>query len=214
MKALLLTLLLLSATTVATANPYVVYAPKARLAGETVYARISKEAASVTAVLEFEEWSTDDSKIVYFPIFAAEASDPITVLSKADLEFEVDGRKVGVAAPCEAPQGLAHAHASCRIYWFSANLDELVDEGESVEILNRGNRVVVRFTYSQPLIEGGFYYLPIIPGQSGESSSWNYQMFVRSDSKPLRVASKGTEFFVLEDVISVHLRDREIVEIR
>jgi hypothetical protein len=207
MKILAFALIQLSATTLACAN---VYVPKAKLAGETVYARLSKESASVTAVFEFEEWFTQDAKIVYFPVFATEAVDPITVLSRAEIEFEVGDKKVGVASPCEAPKGLKQALAGAHIYWFSANLNDLVDGAE----LESSGRTIVRFSYSQPLISGRFYYLPIIAGSSDGAASWKYQMLVRSESKPVRVTSKGTEFYQLADVVSVYLKDREIVEIR
>jgi hypothetical protein len=207
MRVLRFTLLLCSVTSLARGNFYV---PKARLAGESVYVRLSSESGRVTGVFEFEDWITRDKKVVYFPVFGSPASEPFTVLSQAEIEFEVHGKKVGIAMPCETPAGMKQSVAGARIFWFAANLDDSVD----IEALNSGDRMVVRFSYTQRLIKGRFYYLPIIPGQAVDEPSWRYQMFVRSESRVVRVTSKDTDSFSLADGVVVHLKDRSILEVR
>ncbi|HWA26889.1 MAG TPA: hypothetical protein VG734_14615 [Lacunisphaera sp.] len=187
-----------------------VYVPKAKLAGESVYARLSRESGRVTGVFEFEDWVTRDEKIVYFPVFGSSTDEPLAVLTQAEVEFEVHGKSVGIAKPCEAPAGMTQSVAGVRIFWFAANLDELV----SGEELNSGDRIIVRFSYTQPLIHGRLYYLPIIPGQVADEPLWRYQMFVRSEFRAVQVTSKDSVSFPLSDVLVVHLKDRSIVEVR
>jgi len=178
------------------------------MAGETVYARVGKQAATVTAAFEFEDWETRDEKFVYFPVFAEEGAEPLHVLAHADIEFEIDGKKGGVPAPCEAPIKSKSALPGIRVFWFAASLDDLVG-GEFIG----DYRFIVRLSYSQPLIGGRFYYLPVIVGQSREmTDSWKYQMIVRSELRPVRLIS-ASESQALLDLVTVHLKDGEIVSI-
>ncbi|MCF7687728.1 MAG: hypothetical protein K9M98_10665 [Cephaloticoccus sp.] len=185
--------------------------PKAKLAGESVYARIGNQAVAVAAAFEFADWAANGEKLVYFPIFAPASADPLQVLDEAQLEFDLNGKPGGVATPCAAPMKLSSALPGIRIFWYSASLADMVD-GEAEEPADA--RFIVRLSYSQPLLGRRFYYLPVLMGQapSGQEG-WKYQMVVRSVTKPVRVISKGTEYRVLLDAVAVQLRDREIVVI-
>jgi hypothetical protein len=200
----------LAMASVASGNLYV---PNAKLAGETVYARLTNESARVTAVFEFEEWMTRDAKILYFPIYANDADTPVQALAHSDFELEVGDRKLGVAEPCEAPERFKNISRSPRIYWYSVNLEHVVDF-ESVDF---NSRISIKMTYTQPLIHGKFYYLPVIIAHADlndKSRPWKYQMFARSNMRVVQVLSKGTDFEQFGDAVSVYLRDGDVVEIR
>ena len=192
-----------------------VYIPKAKLAGETVFVHITKEAAVVTAVFEFDDWITLDAKVVYFPIFTNASDDPIQILAHADFALEVDGKKLGVAAPCETPTRFGKLPKNPRISWYAANLDELIDNAKAEVDFNR--RIIVRLSYTQPLIHGRFYYLPVVIGSADpdkEKRSWNYQMLAHSNLKILQVLSKQVDYEQLGNGVVVYLKDTEIVVIQ
>lgn len=210
MNALRSALSLLIAATCAWGN---VRVPKATLAGETVYVRLGRDSADVTAVFAFEYyWYTKDAKIVYFPLFAPDGVAPIKVLERAKIEFEVADQKVVVASPCPAPPGMMDTWQGSRIHWFAVNLEYAV---ESDKLDNKTDNILICFSYSQPLIGGRFYYLPIIPRESPRSDgSWAYQMLVRSAAKPVVVVSEKTDYIRLADTIVVYLKHGEVVEIQ
>jgi len=192
---------LLAFLLLATAASGNLYVPKAKLAGETVYVRLAKEAAIVSAVFEFEDWFTRDAKIVYFPIYANETDDPIQVLARAEFALDVGGTKLGVATPCEAPERFKKMPANPRVCWYSVNLDHVI-EPETVDF---DGRVAVRLTYTQPLIRGRFYYLPAIIGHGEldqKTRPWRYQMLARSSARVVQVLSKGTDYEQFGDSIS------------
>jgi hypothetical protein len=188
------------------------YVPRAKLAGETVRVRLQKDSAEVTAVFEFAEWFTRDAKVLYFPIFSADVVDPIQLLARSGFELEIEGQKIGMAAPCAPPARFKLIPGSPRIYWFSADLEELGEKWNE-EVFPR---VVVRVSYSQPMVRGSFYYLPIIVGTSEkeERRAWHYQMQLHAASRVPRVLSKGTDYEQLADTVVVYLKDGEIVEVR
>jgi hypothetical protein len=201
-----LALILLVATS-ARANLYV---PKAKLAGETVYVRLTKDDAVVNAAFEFEQWDTIDDKIIYFPIFASETENPIGVLSRAGFELEIAGKKIGIATPSTAPRKFDRPVKGVKVCWFAANLDDLVDES-NVDI---DHRIVIKVRYAQPLIAGVFYYLPIITGSSEpdqEKRSWKYQMHARSAARLIRVHSKDSDSELLGETTVVYLKDGQVV---
>ncbi len=189
------------------------YMCQMQLAGETVYAQITGDQASVTAVFEFDRWWTRDAKIVYFPIFANDFSDPIQVLSQARLEFEVGGKKLGLATPCEAPSRFNKISGGAKVFWFSADLDKLVDDSD----INTDGRIVIRVSYAQSIIRNRFYYLPIIVGPTDEKTPrrmWNYQMIVRSTLRVPRVLSKETDYEQMGDCVIAYLKHGKIVEVQ
>jgi hypothetical protein len=199
-----------------------VYIPKAKLAGETVYVQLTKDSARVTAVFEFEQLQTKDGLIVYFPIFSNAADDPIRVLADSRFELSVGDKTVNFAKPCPAPEWTKDIKTDHRICWFTANIGDLIfyQDDKSV-VVETNESTVIRFSYTQPLIHGRFYYLPVIPGASvpdwdwnKNRYSWNYQMFARSGLRVTDVSSKGTLYEPLEDSVVVYLKDREIVEIQ
>jgi hypothetical protein len=207
MRKLYLALLLCVTSSLARGN-FVI--PKAKLAGESVYVTIASSSARVAGIFEFESWMTHDEKVVYFPIFGLPTAEPLSVLSQSEFEFEIHGKTVGVAKPCDAPPGMKQSVAGLRIFWFAANLDQLVEYDEP----NSEERMIVRFSYTQPLLHDCFYYLPIIPGYVEDEQAWRYQMLVRSARRTVQVTSKQNDAFPVADAVVVHLKDRSIVEVR
>jgi hypothetical protein len=193
-----------------------IYIPKAKLAGETVHARVSKDTAHVTAVFEFSDLYTRDALALYFPIFSDTQVDPIQVLAGSRFELEINGKKAAIPTPCDAPPSLKTPESSVttpRAYWFYVNIGDLL--GDTIVDLNC--RVVIRATYSQPLIGGVFYYLPIIPGISEaeeKKRSWSYQLFVRSGLRVMQVRTKGADYEQLEDCVVVYLKHAKIVAVQ
>lgn len=185
------------------------YIPNAKLAGETVHVRLMKNAAVVTAVFEFEEFLTRDAKIVYFPIFSENAHNPVEVLANSEFELAVGDKKQAIATPCPPPEGLGNIPNRPRVFWFSANIDDLTDDTVIFPL-------VIKVTYTQPRIQGRFHYLPIIPGAAGESTkrSWNYQMLAYSGSRVTQVTSKPSDYEQLADSVVVYLKDRQPVELQ
>jgi hypothetical protein len=211
MKTHLCFIFVLACVTSTRANFYI---PKAKLSGETVYVRLVKDTAAVTAIFEFDEWETRDDKLIYFPMFATGSEDPVKVLARADFELEIGGKKIGIATPCAPPRKFRDIPSGPKILWFAANLDLLI--GDTAVDINQ--RVIVRASYVQPLIQGVFYYLPVIAGQSDdldrEKRSWRYQMHARSTLRITTVLSKKSDFEQLGDSVVVFLKDGEIVEVR
>ena len=188
------------------------YLPHAKLAGESVHVRLLKETAEVTAVFEFDEWITRDAKVLYFPIFSADAIDPLKLLARTGLTLEIQGRKIGIPAPCAPPDKFKKLSGSPRVCWFAANLEELAEQWNEEAYA----RIFVKVIYAQPLIQGSFYYLPVIVGSSdkSESRSWRYQMLVHSETRIARVTSKTTDYEQLADAVVVYLKDGNLVEVR
>jgi hypothetical protein len=184
--------------------------PSAKLAGETVYVHLLKDEARVTAVFEFEEWITRDAKLVYFPLFASDPADPVKVLARTGFELEISGKKLGIALPCEAPKRFQKMAGSLRVCWFVANLDDLVEDAD----VDLSRRMTIRVSYSQPLIGGCFYYLPVIMGLEKQKRSWRYQMLARSGLRVTEVVSKGTDYEQIADSVVVYLKDGETVAIK
>ena len=190
--------------------PANVYVPNAKLAGETVSARLSADSAVVTAVFQFDEWLTKDEQVIYFPIFASD-TDPLRVLATAKFELEITGKKIDTALPCEPPpRKFQHLPKGIRVFWYSTKFNELVD---TKDMNSSDYPLVVKATFVQPLIAGKFYYLPVITGKTSdpEKRSWNYQMHARSAVKMIRVGSSQSDYSVLGDAVTVYLRDGEVV---
>jgi hypothetical protein len=208
MKTLAILLGLVVGTFSLKANAYV---PNAKLAGESVSVRVLKDEARVTAVFEFEDLITRDAKKVYFPIFAADGADPGKILARAGFELEIRGKKLGTAFPCEAPEKFRKKTSDPRVYWFVADIDDLVEAAE----IELHPRMIIRVSYSQPLIDGRFHYLPVIVGQDDrENRSWRYQMVVRSNLHIMEVVSKGTDYEQIAEGVVVYLKDGETVVVR
>jgi len=182
--------------------------PKAKLAGETVYVRIGQDSASVAAVFKVEPPETADAKVIYFPIFAVGEVDPATVLAQANVDFSINEKPGELVTPCAAPAGLDLKIGRVRTYWFSIAIEDAPDSPPSE------GPVLVRLSYSQPLIKGEFLYLPIIPGQTKDEAAWSYQMLARADHHIVRVITEKAEYFPLADAVSIHLRDRQILQLR
>lgn len=203
--------LLIGLSVMATSAVANVYVPNAKLAGESVLVRVGKEEASVTAVFEFEDWITRDTKWVYFPIFASDSSDPVKVLARARLELEIEGKKLDVALPCEAPERFRKRTSDPRACWFRTKIDDLFGD----EVMEIHPRMTIRVSYTQPLIGGRFHYLPVIVGDDRKQErSWRFQMFVRADSHVLEVMSKDTDYEKIADGAVVYLKDGETVVVR
>jgi hypothetical protein len=212
MKVIYLCFVTLFATPFAFANFYI---PNAKLAGETVSVRLAQGSAVVTAVFEYESWQTRDSKVVYFPLFAEEGQNAMSVLARSSLELVIDGKKVGIPTPCEDPRGIKSDPKTANIFWFSANLDDLFNDATEgpVEI---HDPFIIRARYVQPLVHGSFFYLPVIAGYAEvlPHRLWKYQMFARSTSRQIKVVSKATDYESLESDIVLYLKDREIIELQ
>ena len=182
--------------------------PKAKLAGETVYVRIGQDSASVAAVFKFEPGATADARTIYFPIFAVGEVDPAAVLAQANVDFSIDEKPGELVTPCAAPAGLDLKIGRIRACWFSIAIEDAPDRVETE------HPVLVRLSYTQPLIKGEFLYLPVIPGQSKDDAAWSYQMLARADHHIVRVITGKAEYFPLADAVSIHLRDRQILQLR
>jgi hypothetical protein len=209
MKPFRIISLLLVLATCAQAN---VYVPRAKLTGETVSVRILNGSAAVTAIFEFEYLITRDEKVIYFPIFSTDGDDPIHVLSQANFDLEINGQKFGTATACAAPRAFKKLPPGAKAFWFVVNLEAFV----TIDVLNSGKPVIVRFTYSQPLIHREFFYLPVITGHDvldREGRAWRYQMHARCPTKMVRVLSTDTDYEQLDDGITVFLKDGELVEL-
>jgi hypothetical protein len=201
---------LLFAVASASANP-VISKAKAVLVGETVHVKMLEDAAIVRGVFEFEDWLPGDGTTVYVPIFAEKASEAAQLLAQTGLELEVDGKRLGPASPCDVPAGVALPANIPRIFWFAADLDILIDDRESIA----SRRCVLKVSYSQPLIRGRFYYLPILAGESSEGNKrrWNYQMIIQATTRIPQVLSKHSDFEQLGSNLVIYLRNRSIVEV-
>jgi len=190
-----------------------VYWPKAKLAGEIVQVHMLNDVARVTAIFEFEEQVTADAKIIYFPIFALDNDGPVQVLTNAEFELDANDKTQGIATPCPTPERFRKIKFTPRVCWFAADIDELTAQPG----IHAVERVVIRASYTQPLIHGRFYYLPVIVGavdHNKDRRQWNYQMYVYSGSRVTQVLSEGTDYEQLGDSVVVFLRDGEIVEIK
>jgi len=186
--------------------------PKSKIVGQSVYVALGKEAATVTVVFEINTWETSDTKIVYFPIFAQDGMDPIKILAQSRFEFEVGEIKNEAAVPCAAPPGMMKTWNGYHIYWFAINIGEVLEAGELDWLDSDG--ALVRFTYTQSLLGGRFYYLPLIPHEYPASDRlWQYHMIVRAAHKPVAVVSKKTDYCRLADVVIVYLRSAVVTEI-
>jgi hypothetical protein len=176
---------------------------------------LSQGEAVVSAVFEYESWQTRDAKVAYFPLFADAGQDSTSVLARSSIVLEINGRKVGIPAPCEDPRGVKGESKNAKIFWFSANLDELFEDTVEGPFEIDGS-FILRVRYIQPMIRGSFYYLPVIAGYSEilPKRSWKYQMFARSADRPIKVVSKATEHEQLESDLVLYLNDREIVELK
>ncbi len=190
-----------------------VYIPDARLSGETVHVRMGKDSAAITALFAFEHDLTRNDRTFYFPIFSDDNSTSAQVLAIAGLELEVDGKKQSMATPCDTPNGLKGLPSTPRIYWFSANLDDLIEDSGTEAI---DKPITIRVSYSQARIHGSVHYLPIIIGGTGSLAhrSWNYQLHAHSGARVTRVISKGTDYEQIADSVVVYLKDRELVELK
>jgi hypothetical protein len=206
MKALTIVASIVLSVSCASAN---VFVPKAKLAGETVSARLIADAAIVTAVFQFEEWETKDEKIAYFPIFSTE-TDPIRVLAKSRFEFRI-GDKTGTALPCAAPRSAVQLPSGIRLFWYAIHFDDLI---EVTDLNATPHPLAIRVSYLQPLIGGKFFYLPSIAGFTVEKEqrSWPFQLHVRSAERSLRVVS-ASDYELLGDALTVYLRDGALVVI-
>lgn len=186
-------------------------APKATLVGETVSVHLRKNTAVVTAVYEFRRGESPGGKrLVYFPMFSTEAADPMAVLQRSDLAFEVDGKAAGVAEPCAAPRQIVGLPAGVSVVWFAADLDALRDPSESDA---ESASTTLRASYVQPLIRGRFYYLPLIAGYElldQGTRAWPYQLHARGATRMPRVAP-GLDYEPLGDIVVVYLKDGQFV---
>ena len=154
--------------------------PRATLVGETVDVNLVRDSASVNAIFEFEGGIENAENVVYFPLFAEAGGNPVHVLSVAHFELTIADKLVVGAVPSEAPAGFKEfTKTHPGIFWYATNLDDLAaDLG-----MKNGCRYTVRFNYSQPLINGKFYYLPILIGSDLSTRNWKYQMRVHSISR-------------------------------
>jgi hypothetical protein len=189
-----------------------IYVPKATLVGESVHVRLSNDVGRVTAVFQFEDWYTRDGNVAYFPVFGDVNATPVQILASSGLEFELDGKRLSIAEPCEAPARFRQLARDPRIHWFSADLDSVFSDDADC-----GTPLVIKMTYSQPLIGGRFYYLPVIArGESPKKDGrdWCFQMIALSGVRPVRVLSKPTDFERMGDGVAIFLKDGEVVELQ
>lgn len=208
-RVLVLLLVFFSAISFA---PATIYVPTAKLTGESVYVRIRDDVGSVAAVFNFDHWETSSAKTIYFLIYARPGLDPAGLLAQSSPEIVTDEIPAStLPMPCEPPARTPSDPPGAHAYWYCLNVEDLFGD-KPAEVVRSG--IIVRLRYKQPLIKGRFYYLPIIPGQTPGDSSWPCQMVIRADQRLVRVTSRDTEFYALDDVVVVHLKDRQIVELR
>jgi hypothetical protein len=186
-----------------------VYVPDSKVVGEALSVLITKESALVQGVFDFNDWMTKDEKVFYLPIYAPEDMEPTRLLAIAKVEVEVAGKSVERITPCAAPSGFGQLRHARRVQWFCwrVTLDD-VDQ-----VVTFGPRI--RVSYTQPLINGRFYYLPVIKGAPrGEGRGWAYQMHVRGASRLSHMVSEKIDHEVFGSVLTVFLKDGEEVEVQ
>ena len=211
MKTILCTVFLALSASLS-ANPMPMRSAPVRLTGETVEAHVLAGVAVVSGVYKFDEWYTRDRKVMYIPIFVGGDETPIVALARAKFEVEVGGEKFDSIAPCEAPAHFDVPKNCPKIEWFVVDIDDQVETLDPAAPSG-----LVRITYEQPLIDGVFYYIPVIVGQRSGSQNeraWNYQMHASAPSHALRVISEGTDYERLAGGIVVYLQHRGIVALK
>jgi len=186
-----------------------VRAETAAMTGESVYVHLS-DRADATVVGAFEEWAGGEAEALYFPIFGRAGDAPLRVLDESGLEVDLNGKRVETLAPCAPPDGFKNVAAGRRVFWFKADVAETLADEKPATVLQ------VRVRYTQALIAGRFYYLPVLPRQPGElmgERPWAWQLHARSDVKVPKVLGTTVEREQLRDTVIVYLRHAEVVEI-
>ena len=192
------------------ANPVALQPLRATLVGETVSVMLLKGSANVTAIYEFSPGANSRPKQIFFPVFADAPDDPAKVLLRSGLDFEVDGQSLGLAVPCAAPIEVLDLPPNVQIFWFTAEVETLVSTSDAP------GQFRLKAHYVQPLINGRFFYIPLISGYDTVHKNdrpWRYQLHAYTSSRMPQVTSTS-DYEPMGNAVTVYLKNGELVQLQ
>lgn len=190
------------------ANPVFIGDGPDRMVGETVTVRLLSDTGEVSGSYAFEPyWWGERPRTLYVPVFAADSDDPVKTFEQTKMEVYVNGYPSQLPMPCDPPKEFEPPAVAPKIVWFSTSLAFLIDGDIPPE------HPTIQVRYSQPLIEGKFYYLPIITGADPVARKADPLFIMRIHSSkglPL-LLSESTEFERRDDHLVLYLKNQELV---